>query len=137
MKIAEDAKIDAPREAVEWSKGVYEAVDGTDETEFADAFAEDGRLKWANQDLIEGGKEIENFIGEFFQSIDTLDHTFIGIWSVEDIEGADDILTLEAKVTYTRHDGSTMTVPATTIVERQGDEAQAARIYVDVSSLYE
>ena len=135
MRIAEDANIDAPETAVEWTKELYRAVDSTDEAGFADAFTEKGRLTWGNQDMIKGAEGIEEYIGTFFDSIDTLDHTFSGIWLSEGIEAADDILTLEADVTYTRRDGSRVTVPATTIIERDEEKAKAARIYVDLSPL--
>lgn len=135
MRIAEDANIDAPETAVEWTKEFYRAVDSTDEAGFADAFTEKGHLTWGNQDMIKGAEGIEEYIGTFFDSIDTLDHTFSGIWLSEGIEAADDILTLEADVTYTRHDGSRVTVPATTIIERDEEKAKAARIYVDLSPL--
>ncbi len=135
MEITEDTKIDASEKTVEWIKDLYRAVDNTDEAGFADAFTEEGCLTWGNQDMITGSKKIEEYIGEFFCSIDTLDHSFSGIWSIEGTEDADDILTLEADVTYTRHDGSCIIVPATTIIERDEKKAKAARIYVDISAL--
>jgi hypothetical protein len=65
MKIAEDAKIDAPERAVRWATELYEAVDSTDETGFADVFTEEGCLTWGNQDMVKGSERIEEYIGGF------------------------------------------------------------------------
>lgn len=38
---------------------------------------------------------------------------------------------------YTRYDGSTMTVPATTIYRMEGTLAKDCRIFVDITPLYQ
>ena len=111
MRITDDAVIRATDGAVGWTEELYAGVDATD----AAAFAEDGVLRWANEPPVRGPERIEAFVGGFFESIETLEHAFTGIWRVEGTEPGADGLTLEADVTYTRHDGSAVTVPAVTL----------------------
>ncbi len=42
----------------------------------------------------------------------------------------------EAEVTYTRKDGSTVTVPVTTIYRGSGDLIEDYRIYIDLAPLF-
>ena len=43
---------------------------------------------------------------------------------------------MEAKIDYTRKDGNIVTVPAVTVLERQGELVKSLRIYMDVAPVY-
>ena len=43
---------------------------------------------------------------------------------------------LEANVEYLRKDGKTVTIPAVTVLERNGDLVKSLRIYFDVAPVY-
>jgi len=135
MRIADDATVRATDGVVGWTEELYAGVDATDAAAFAGAFAEDGVLRWANEPPVRSPGRIEAFVGGFFESIETLEHAFTGIWRVEGAEPGADGLTLEADVTYTRQDGSAVTVPAVTVIERTGEQIAAARVYVDLEPL--
>jgi hypothetical protein len=42
----------------------------------------------------------------------------------------------EANVEYLRKDGKTVTIPAVTVLERNGDLVKSLRIYFDVAPVY-
>jgi ketosteroid isomerase-like protein len=66
----------------------------------------------------------------FFAAIAASRHRLLGTWS-----GAA-TAACEGEVTYTRHDGSVLTVPFANVFEMRGDKIAAYRIYVDNSLLF-
>ena len=80
---------------------------------------------------------IREAIAQFFTAFVSLRHESKGAWL------QDDTLILEAEVTYTRHDGKLVTVPAVTIFrlasvggEQSEPRADQCRIYVDLAPLF-
>ena len=69
-------------------------------------------------------------MGGFCEGIDGVAHTPLGRWESQDGTVA------EAEVTYTRKDGSTVTVPVTTIYRGSGDLIEDYRIYIDLAPLF-
>jgi uncharacterized protein (TIGR02246 family) len=129
-----------PVEAVlSWARRLYkDAVDRKDAHGFAQAFTDDATLRFGNADAIQGRDAIEAAIAQFFETFATLRHEEKGA------RLAGDTLILEAVVTYQRHDGREVSVPAVTIFHLAGaasDEperplADECRIYVDLAPLY-
>lgn len=118
-----------------WARALYgEAVDRKDAAGFAAVFAENGTLRFGNQPPIVGREKIEEAITQFFLAMADLRHEFTAI-SREDKRWF-----LEALVTYTRHDGGVITVPAMTVfaMEETGERPLAleCRIYVDLAPLF-
>jgi hypothetical protein len=121
-----------------WASNLYAtAVDRKDAAGFAAAFAPDGWVQFGNWPRTAGREAITAAIAQFFDGFASLVHKSVGSW----LDGR--TLVLEAEVTYVRHDGRTVTVPASTIFrlsdERSGEGAPLAkecRIYVDLTPLY-
>jgi ketosteroid isomerase-like protein len=122
-----------------WARELYlHHVDHKDARTFAAAFRDDATLRFANAPVIRGRASIEKAIAEFFTTFINLRHEARNSWL------AGDTLILEAMVTYTRHDGRQVTIPAVTIFHLAGtlpgDEprpvADDCRIYVDLTPLY-
>lgn len=121
-----------------WARDLYtNAVDRKDAAGFAAAFATDGWVQFGNWPRTEGREAITAAIAQFFDGFTSLAHTSVGNW----LDGR--TLVLEAEVTYVRHDGGTVTVPACTIfrlAKEPSDEgapqARECRIYVDLTPLY-
>lgn len=122
-----------------WARDLYKhAVDRKDARGFARAFTEEGTLRFGNAHAIQGRAAIEAGIAQFFETFGTLQHEEKGAWL------RDDTLILEAVVTYERHDGQEVSLPAVTIFSLAGaaDEdptrpvADDCRIYVDLAPLY-
>ena len=105
-------------------------VDRMDAKAFASHLAEDGLLRYANNDEVVGRDAIEAAIAGFFDTIKGISHQIVGQWDVGDTT----IVQLEA--TYTRMDDGTVTLPAVTIY-RQGDELiDDYRVFVDLAPVY-
>lgn len=127
------------REAVmRWAEELYSnSVDRKDAAGFARAFAPDGWVQFGNWPRTTGREAITAAIAHFFDGFQSLRHRSVGQWLDR---GA---LVLEAEVTYLRHDGRTVTVPACTIFRLAAEpsaegspQAKECRIYVDLGPLY-
>ena len=123
-----------------WAHDLYaNVVDHKDAAGFAAAFTADAWLRFGNNPQLDGRDAIQGAIAHFFTAMVSLRHESKGTF----YEG--NTLILEAVVTYTRHDGGIVSVPAVTIfriagVEQRGSElrpvADQCRIYVDLAPLF-
>ena len=68
--------------------------------------------------------------GGFFGAIGGSRHRFIRAWE----DGGSAVC--EGEVTYTRHDGSTLTVPFVNVFYLQGDKVRRYLILIDNSALF-
>ena len=121
-----------------WAHTLYaDHVDHKDAAGFAAVFADDATLRFGNNPPLVGRAAIESAIAQFFTAMVALRPEFVRI------SRDGDTLFLEATVTYTRHDGHVVTVPAMTVFD-MGDAsdangqrlASACRIYVDLAPLF-
>ena len=129
-----------PLEAVlSWARRLYkDVVDRKDAHGFAQAFTDDATLRFGNAEALKGRNAIEAAIAQFFETFATLHHEEKGA------RLAGDTLILEAVITYQRHDGRKVSIPAVTIfhlaVAASGAPerpvADDCRIYVDLAPLY-
>lgn len=128
----------ARADVMRWARGLYDdAVDRKDAAGFAAAFTPDAWLRFGNNPRLEGRDAIERAIAQFFTAMVSLSHESTGtFWD-------GDTLILEAVVTYTRHDGGVVSVPAVTIFRIAGVDARTrrpvadqCRIYVDLAPLF-
>ncbi|MFL5560489.1 MAG: nuclear transport factor 2 family protein [Gemmatimonadaceae bacterium] len=117
-----------------WARELYTKVDRKDAAAFAAVFADDGLLRFGNNDPIVGRKNIETGIAQFFTAMISLQHEFVRTTLHRKL------LFLEALVTYTRHDRKVVTVPAMTVftmADRGGRPvAERCNIYVDLAPLF-
>ena len=115
-----------------WARHLYrDFVDKKDAAGFAAVFAEDGTLRFGNEPPLHGRSAIETSIAHFFEAMVSLEHEFTAI------SRDGDTFFLEAVVTYHRHDGGVVTVPAMTVFEMNEDFlARSCRIYVDLAPLF-
>ncbi len=124
-------------EIVAWAGRLYsEGVDNKDAKAFAEAFTEDGWLRFGNNEPLIGRENIEQAITGFFTVMASLSHESTGTtW-------ADGTLVMEANVTYTLHHGGTVTVPACTIFRMADSDGSGepkvrkCNVYVDLTPLF-
>jgi hypothetical protein len=109
-------------------------VDHRDAAGYAAAFVEDGWLRFGNNEPIVGRANIEAGIASFFQAMQALKHR------PERTTVAGNLLFLEATVTYLRHDGKEVSVPAMSVYEMADmagtPRARRCSIYVDLGPLF-
>jgi ketosteroid isomerase-like protein len=113
-----------------WADELYAKVDNKDAAGFAAAFTEDGVFKYGNLPEVQGRAAIEQFCAGFFAGIAGLAHTIKGEYR----DGATRFLEFEC--TYTRLDGSKVTLPAVTRFFMDGELARHAQVFMDVSPLF-
>ena len=130
------SNVAVPRDdAVAWANELYaNGVDRKDANVFADAFIETGWCRFANNPRLEGREAIRTAIAGFFTVMAGVSHETVGTFY------DDGDLVLEANVTYTLHQGGTVTVPAVTIFRMtagpDGPAAESCRIFVDLAPLF-
>ncbi|HYC52425.1 MAG TPA: nuclear transport factor 2 family protein [Gemmatimonadaceae bacterium] len=123
-------------EVATWARDLYaSAVDRKDAAGFAAVFTPDAWLRFGNNPPLEGPAAIREAIAGFFQAFVSLSHEEKGTF----LDGQ--TLFLEAVVTYTRHDGNTVSVPAMTVFHLVGKRdgrlmADNCRIFVDLAPLF-
>ena len=111
-------------------KDMYAVVDAKDGNKLAAMMTENGIFKFANNPAVEGRDAIASFLGNFFQSIKDIRHEDLEDWQVNNTRFA------TGKVTYTRHDDSTLSVPFSVILKMQDTLIHEYLIFVDASELY-
>lgn len=114
-----------------WAEDLYAKVDAKDAAGFAGAFTEDGVFKYGNMPPVEGRQAIEQFCAGFFQGIQGLNHVIKGEYRDGDTR------LLEFECTYTRLDGSQVTLPAITRFLMEGDLAKHSQVFMDINPLFQ
>jgi len=113
-----------------WITDLFGAIDGGDADAFASFLTTDGVFQFGNAEPVGGRAAIREAVAGFFGSIAGLQHTIENAWTPP---GAAIVC---GQVTYTRHDGTTLTVPFADVFELAGDLIARYRIYIDISQLY-
>jgi hypothetical protein len=113
-----------------WAEDLYAKVDAKDAAGFAAAFTPDGVFKYGNWPEAQGREAIEGMCANFFGGIGGLHHVIKGEYR----DGATRFLEFEC--TYTRLDGSQVTLPAVTRFFMEGDLAQHSQVFMDVNPLF-
>ncbi|MHB9849062.1 nuclear transport factor 2 family protein [Streptomyces krungchingensis] len=113
-----------------WLRELYDRADALDAAGFAASFHEDASFTFANNPPMYGPEEISFRLGEFFAALDGMRHELFGVYQAGDTQ------ILEALVTYTRKDGSEVTLPGMTLYRRDGDRIREGRVYIDLQPLF-
>jgi len=123
---------------------LFRTIDRMDADGFVRFLTEDARFRFGNMPAIVGRQAIRDAVSAFFASITDLSHRVTGIYE----QGNTAIV--EGEVTYTRKDGSRVTLPFAnffTLSPSPLNSAESAandsptlicdyRIYIDLSPLY-
>lgn len=114
-----------------WIPELFAAIDRMDAEAFAAYIEPTGTFTFGNWPASQGTTAIVAAVGGFFQSIASLSHTLTNVWEVPDW------VLVRGEVTYTRKDGSTITLPFFDAF-RMAPSGKVADylIYMDVGPLY-
>jgi ketosteroid isomerase-like protein len=113
-----------------WWEGLFNRIDAKDLSGFLAFLTPDAEFRFANNPSAHGHEAIRAAVGGFFGAIGGSRHRFIRAW--EDRDSA----VCEGEVTYTRHDGSTLTVPFVNVFYMQGGKVARYLIFIDNSALF-
>jgi limonene-1,2-epoxide hydrolase len=113
-----------------WWERVLAVVDAREPDDFIELLTADAQFRFGNAPVIVGHEAIHAAVAAFFSAIASCRHRLLGTWS-----GAGTGV-CEGEVTYTRHDGSVVSVPFANVFELSGRKIAAYRIYIDNSALF-
>jgi len=109
---------------------LFAAIDAKDAERFLGFLTNEATFRFGSAPAVQGRDAIRAAVDGFFQSIAACRHVLLR--TIAD----DDVLVCEGEVTYTRHDGTELTVPFANIFELEGGIISAYKIYVDAGALY-
>ncbi len=112
-----------------WSE-LFGAVDARDAAAFAAFLAADGEFRFGNAPPVVGRDAVRDAVAGFFAAIGGCRHRLLRTWQSE---GA---VACEGEVTYTRRDGSQLTLPFANVFVLRGNEIASYRIYIDNAPLF-
>ena len=111
-------------------ENLFAAVDSKDSDQFVRFLADDARFRFGSAPAVHGRAAIRDAVEQFFTSIQALEH------QVTMVVESGNTLVCEGEVTYTRHDGSTISLPFADVFDMAGELVADYRIYMDISPLY-
>ena len=114
----------------QWVNKLFAAIDSKDPDAFVAFLTEDAVFRFGNAAPVSGKAAIREMLVGFFTSIRALRHEVTDTWTLPDVVVA------IGQVTYTRHDGSTLSAPFADVFKMQKGLAREYLIYVDASRLY-
>jgi ketosteroid isomerase-like protein len=115
---------------LQWLHKLFAAIDGKDADAFVAFLTEDAVFAFGNLPPVSGKTAIRETLVGFFASIRALRHEVTDTWTLPDVFVA------IGQVTYTRHDGSPLSVPFADVLKMQKKLVREYLIYVDASRLY-
>jgi ketosteroid isomerase-like protein len=114
-----------------WYEEFYAALDGKDISVLDRLCTPDTRVQFANHEPCEGRAAVREVMLHFWSTIERMQHRFTNVFEV------DDQALLEADVTYTRLDGSSVVIKVATVLRRRDGLVADQRIYIDLTPLFQ
>ena len=109
---------------------LFADIDSMDPDKFAQHLAEDVRMRFGNAAPIHGRDACRDAWADFCAGIDGVRHDLVDTWDTGEAGIA------EAEVTYTRKDGTDVSVPVATIYRPGGGAPiEDYRIFIDLAPL--
>jgi hypothetical protein len=113
-----------------WVHQLLKTVDARDANGFVSYLTEKAHLRLGNGPVVTGKDKIRETISGFFSSIKALKHVILETWAQSDV------VILQGEATYTRKDGSQITLPFMNLYRMKGQLIDQYLVYVDLSPLY-
>ena len=109
---------------------LFDDIDSMNPDRFAQHLDGDVVMRFGNADPVRGRDAVRDAWAGFCEGIDGVRHDVVEQWT----QGPATIV--EANVTYTRKDGSQVTVPVVTIYRGEGELIEDYRIFIDLAPLF-
>lgn len=108
-----------------WIRKLTASIDAKDAETFASFLTDDAQFRYGSNPPAVGKGAIRDGVAMFFTQFKTLHHSLIGTWTLPDV------VFMQGDVTYTRLDGSEVTVPFVNCLKMRGDKIHEYLIYID------
>jgi ketosteroid isomerase-like protein len=125
----DDATVTFQPDAAGWAR-LLAAIDAGDADGFARFITDDGEFRFGNAPPVVGRAAIRAAVGGFFAAIGGCRHRLLASWT-----GPGSAVG-EGEVTYTRRDGSTLTLPFVNVFDLESGRIRSYRIYIDNGPLF-
>ena len=109
---------------------LFVSIDAMDTEGFLGFIAPDAEFRFGSAPPVRGRAGIGEAVSGFFASIAAISH------ELRRQVAEDNAVVCEGEVTYTRHDGSDVTLPFCNVFETDGGLISLYRIYIDIAPLY-
>jgi limonene-1,2-epoxide hydrolase len=109
---------------------LFVSIDAMDTEGFLGFIAPDAEFRFGSTPPVKGHDGIRAAVKGFFSSFAALSH------NLQRVVADDNGVVCEGEVTYTRHDGSNITLPFCNVFEVDDGLISLYRIYIDVAPLY-
>jgi ketosteroid isomerase-like protein len=114
----------------EWLRPLFSAIDASDADAFCAYLTDDAVFRFGNAPPVPGRGAIEQAVKQFFAGIRRSRHRLVRVWP------AAEAVALEGVVTYTRLDGTEITLPFADTMVLRGNRIAEYYIYLDIAPLY-
>ena len=114
----------------EWWSSLFAAIDGKRSQEFARFLTPDGEFRFGSQPAVHGQANVAAYVDAFFGMIGGSRHELLRTWEAEGST------VCEGLVTYTRLDGSQVTIPFVNVFYLRGGKVARYLIHIDNSALF-
>ena len=112
-------------------KKLFASIDEMDTESFLRFIRQDATFRFGSSPAVTGHVEIRAAVEGFFSSFAALRH------DLQQVITDGDYVACEGEVTYTRHDGSKITLPFVNVFEVDGDLISQYRVYIDIGPLFQ
>lgn len=116
--------------ASEWLPSLFGTIDAADAGSFCAYLTGNATFRFGNAPPVQGRSAIEQAVRRFFASIRRSRHQLGRVWP------AAEAVAVEGSVTYTRLDGTDITLPFVDTLVLRGDRISEYSIYIDITPLY-
>ena len=113
-----------------WWDSLMASIDGKDLDAFLGFLTEDAEFRFANAPPAIGREAVGAFVGGFFGAVAGISHRLIHTWEDETTAAC------EGEVTYTRHDGTRLTLPFANVFYLRDGKVSRYLVHIDASALF-
>ncbi len=112
-------------------KKLFASIDAMDTESFLRFVHKDATFRFGSSPAVTGHAEIRAAVEGSFSSFAALQH------DLQKLITDGDAVACEGEVTYTRHDGSKITLPFVNVFEIDGELISQYRVYIDIGPLFQ
>lgn len=110
---------------------LFKAVDAKDTERFLGFLTDEASFRFGSAPTVQGTEAIRNAVDGFFSTIAGCHHVLARIIA------QDGVVFCEGEVTYSRHNGTEISLPFANVFEMDGELISAYKIYADAGPLYD